>query len=327
MAKKRARSKSTPPAATAKRPAAPALDLAAFGPPPAPDTLVPVSSRTVAEPTIDPLAETSVALLEPRAPDRLTLPACPRSHASEKRLDLARHDDDHAADAFFASAEAAVAREAAAEREAARRAALEEAAASMPPPPAPELVARRRVLRRAVSAVVGVAAVFAMIAGVSVTQARAGKKDARALVLVETRPAAPVLAAAPPARAVVAPVAVAAEAVAPVVAPVAVADEAVTPVVVEPAVVPEAVGEKAVDPAAAKALSRECLGLLERGAFAKAIAKAEASIDADPSDASPYLYWGTALMETGKRAEAKQIFATCVAKATRGPKHECAQFK
>ena len=333
MAKKRARSKSTPPA-KAQRPTAPSFDLA---PPPALDSFAPVSSPIVAEASVDPMGETAVSSLQVApAPERLTVPEW---RASDRAVPVAAsaapHDEDHAADAFFASAEAAVAREAAAEREAARVAALEEAAAALPPPPAPEVLARRRVLRRAVSAVVGVAAVFAVLAGVSVT-ARASKGDVNAAVFVHA-PVTTFLAAPTPVvepTPVAQPAAVAEPVAEPAVAPVVAADPApaVAPAAdsvpaAKPAPAAEPNVEKTIDPAGAKALTKQALGLLERGAFAKAIDAAQASIEADPSDASPYLYWGTALMETGKRADAKQVFAKCVASATRGPKHECAQFK
>lgn len=81
------------------------------------------------------------------------------------------------------------------------------------------------------------------------------------------------------------------------------------------------------DPAKAKALSKQALALLEAGNFKGAIEKSMASVEADPSDAGPYMYWGTALMELGRRPESKEVFAKCVETATRGAKHECRQFK
>jgi Flp pilus assembly protein TadD len=62
------------------------------------------------------------------------------------------------------------------------------------------------------------------------------------------------------------------------------------------------------------------------GKYGTAIEHATASVAADPTDANAYLYWGTALMEQGKRADAKAVFAKCLSAATRGPKHECASF-
>jgi colicin import membrane protein len=50
-------------------------------------------------------------------------------------------------------------------------------------------------------------------------------------------------------------------------------------------------------------------------------------VEADPTDANAYLYWGTALMELGKHKEAKGVFARCVETATRGPRHECRAFR
>ncbi|MCC6647819.1 MAG: hypothetical protein IT374_19910 [Polyangiaceae bacterium] len=83
----------------------------------------------------------------------------------------------------------------------------------------------------------------------------------------------------------------------------------------------------AADPAAAKELTKKALRALERGDYKATIDLASRSIDADPSDANAYLYWGTALMETGKRADAKVVFGKCVELATRGPKHDCRAFR
>ncbi|MCS6902505.1 MAG: DUF4388 domain-containing protein, partial [Myxococcales bacterium] len=81
------------------------------------------------------------------------------------------------------------------------------------------------------------------------------------------------------------------------------------------------------DPAKAKDLVSKSLRALEMGKYADSIELARQALLHDPEDANPYLYWGTALMSMGKRAEAKEAFAACVDKAKRGPIHECRQFR
>jgi thioredoxin-like negative regulator of GroEL len=88
-----------------------------------------------------------------------------------------------------------------------------------------------------------------------------------------------------------------------------------------------AAGEVVRDPAKAKELVGKSLRALEMGKYADSIEAAKQAIAHDPEDANSYLYWGTALMSTGKRAEAKEVFSTCVEKARRGPIHECRQFR
>jgi tetratricopeptide (TPR) repeat protein len=69
------------------------------------------------------------------------------------------------------------------------------------------------------------------------------------------------------------------------------------------------------------------LRALELGKYADCIDFAKQAIASDPTDANAYLYWGTALMSQGKRADAKEVFSACVEKAKRGPIHECRQFR
>jgi DNA-binding response OmpR family regulator len=83
----------------------------------------------------------------------------------------------------------------------------------------------------------------------------------------------------------------------------------------------------ALSPAQIKELVGKALRSLEMGKYADSIAFAQQAIEGDPTDANPYLYWGTALMSTGKTKEAKEVFSRCVEMATRGPKHECRQFR
>ena len=66
---------------------------------------------------------------------------------------------------------------------------------------------------------------------------------------------------------------------------------------------------------------------VDAGRYKDAIAAASEAIENDPSDANIYMAWGVSLQETGKRAEAKDVFRRCVENAKRGPIHECRQFK
>jgi hypothetical protein len=82
-----------------------------------------------------------------------------------------------------------------------------------------------------------------------------------------------------------------------------------------------------VDAEEAKKMAKVALRALESGNNKGAVEKSSAAVDADPTDAAPYLYWGTALMNMGKMADAKKVFQTCVDKATHGPKNDCRQFR
>ncbi len=81
------------------------------------------------------------------------------------------------------------------------------------------------------------------------------------------------------------------------------------------------------DPARAKELTSRALGRLEAGKYREAIDLATNAIEADPTDAAPYLYKGTALLETGQNSAARGVFARCVEQATRGQKQECRHFR
>lgn len=83
----------------------------------------------------------------------------------------------------------------------------------------------------------------------------------------------------------------------------------------------------AVDPKRARELSVKAQRLLEGAKYAAAIEAARESIEADPTDALPYLCWGTALLNTGKSAEAKEVFDRCTKQATRGQVRECRLFR
>ena len=105
-----------------------------------------------------------------------------------------------------------------------------------------------------------------------------------------------------------------------------VASSAAPPSSAEPEKAPAGDEPKAPDPAKAKELRQKALTLLERGKYPDAIATAKDCVAADPSDANGYLYWGTALLSMGSRAEAKVVFTECVQKAKTGPVHECRQW-
>jgi hypothetical protein len=273
-----------------QRPTAPSFDVG----PRTQDTLAPVSGPI--EPEVAQVAE---RLTVPDAPFSLGLHEAPRAAMEESAL-------DHA---FFAS-----------EAEAVARAHAEEIAEEivLEPHPAPpisrEVLRRRQSLRKVVSAVVGLAAVASLFAGVRFASARS-----RSVVDV------PVAVIAPRSDVVLG-----VRAVAPVKA--APAPEPVTPVVTAPShpetQAPPSHPETPVTMASdAKDLTKRSLSALERGKYADAIDLAKQSIDADPTDANPYLYLGTALLETGKRGEAKAAFGACVDTATRGPKADCRQFR
>ncbi|HEU4408659.1 MAG TPA: response regulator [Polyangiaceae bacterium] len=138
------------------------------------------------------------------------------------------------------------------------------------------------------------------------------------------RAAAPAASAAAPAASAAAPAAPAAtpaEPGAPRVEPSAPGAARVEP----PA--PGAPGAAAPDPKRARELGLKAQRLLEGGKYADAIEAARVAIEADPSDALPYLCWGTALLNMGRAAEAKEVFDRCTRQATRGQVRECRLFR
>jgi hypothetical protein len=68
---------------------------------------------------------------------------------------------------------------------------------------------------------------------------------------------------------------------------------------------------------------RACQGMLEQGAFAKAIEAGERSVQLDPSDGDAWLYLGAAYQSIGKRAEARRSFLSCTTEAKKGQINEC----
>jgi colicin import membrane protein len=73
----------------------------------------------------------------------------------------------------------------------------------------------------------------------------------------------------------------------------------------------------------AVALKKETESLLNRGKNKEAIEKAREAIAADPTDAMPYLYLGSALQDTGKWKDGIEAYCECVRNATKGPINDC----
>jgi len=71
-------------------------------------------------------------------------------------------------------------------------------------------------------------------------------------------------------------------------------------------------------------LRKEALSLLNRGKRKEAIEIGRAAIAADPSQALPYLYVGSALQDLGQWKKGVEAYSECVRHATKGPVHECA---
>lgn len=202
----------------------------------------------------------------------------------------------------------------------------------------PEVLRRRLMFRKAVSTLMGMAATLALAVGVKAVSARPTPAEAFTAVAAQKMSlVAEAQAASLPPPAVLAPARTATPAAASAPEPVAtptpataLASALAAPVVApaaQPAPPAEAAAAPTVDPAAARELTKQALSLLERGNYKASIEKASSSVEADPTDANAYLYWGTALMSMGKNKEAKAIFTRCVETATRGPKNECRQFR
>jgi hypothetical protein len=79
----------------------------------------------------------------------------------------------------------------------------------------------------------------------------------------------------------------------------------------------------ALSSAEVAALKKEAESLLNRNKNKEAIEKAREAIAADPSDALPYLFLGTALQATGKWKDGIEAYCECVRNATKGPVNEC----
>jgi Flp pilus assembly protein TadD len=75
--------------------------------------------------------------------------------------------------------------------------------------------------------------------------------------------------------------------------------------------------------ASARALREESLALLEKSKDREAMTKATAAMEADPTNAMPYLVLGSALQDIGHWREARNAYELCVKNATRGMVEEC----
>lgn len=187
----------------------------------------------------------------------------------------------------------------------------------------PEALARRARFRRIVAAVVG----FAGVVSIAVIARTVGSQSHRRTNL-------PAVTAAAPPPVVAGPSAIPRAPAVPTAAPSAVPDapqpsasapapEAVASAQAEPDKKPDAPAKEEGDPVA---LRKEALKLLNMGKTKDAIPVARAAIAADPTNASAYLYLGSALQDSGKWKEGVEIYSECVRQATKGPVNECRQM-
>jgi tetratricopeptide (TPR) repeat protein len=102
-----------------------------------------------------------------------------------------------------------------------------------------------------------------------------------------------------------------------------VAEPAAPAAAAAPGAPPAAAEPSADDKKSAAQQKRTCQGLLDQGAFAKAIEAGEHSVALDPTDGEAWLLLGAAYQSIGKGADARRTFASCVAEAKRGPINEC----
>lgn len=91
----------------------------------------------------------------------------------------------------------------------------------------------------------------------------------------------------------------------------------------EPSASPSAPPSASAARSDATSLRDQALALLQEAKNPEAMAAARAALDADPTDAMPYLVLGSALQDTGKWPEAHQTYELCVKVATRGMLDEC----
>jgi hypothetical protein len=198
----------------------------------------------------------------------------------------------------------------------------------------PSAIARRARLRRVVGGVViALGLVSVAVIGKALSSSKGPEiaandhptvvETAKKVEAAPAPPPAPAEATAKPAEAPP-PAAEASAAPEASVAPEASAPPATEPAAApttEPSAKPQEEPPKAAGDAAA--LTKEAYVLLNRGKRKEAIEAAKASIAADPSDALPYLYLGSALQETGKWKDGQDAYNECVRHATRGPVYEC----
>ncbi len=172
--------------------------------------------------------------------------------------------------------------------------------------PSPAQLARQARMRRIVGGFVGAVAIT-MLGLVAARPLIAGSSS-KHVASGPTGYAADVLLAAPAPKP---------EPAAPAKPEPAKAEPAAEPVGAEPAK-----PEPASEPAAA--LTQKSVRALERGKRDEAIELATRSIEADPSDALPYLIKGSGFLEKGDMKSARAVFDACVTHAKRGAAYECA---
>jgi Flp pilus assembly protein TadD len=73
----------------------------------------------------------------------------------------------------------------------------------------------------------------------------------------------------------------------------------------------------------AKALRDQALDLLRRAKNPEAMDAASKALEADPTDAMPYLVLGSALQDAGRWREAARAYQLCVKTAKHGMVDEC----
>lgn len=76
-----------------------------------------------------------------------------------------------------------------------------------------------------------------------------------------------------------------------------------------------------------KELVKDATHALNQGKTTLAIELATRAVEADETEGKAYVVWGTALLERGRRAEAKEIFERCADRATRGPREVCKRLR
>jgi hypothetical protein len=91
----------------------------------------------------------------------------------------------------------------------------------------------------------------------------------------------------------------------------------------EPSAVATTVPAVSERTASAEALRDQALDLLKKSKNPEAMETASAALEADPTDAMPYLVLGSALQDAGHWKEAHRAYELCVKNATKGMVSEC----
>jgi len=73
-------------------------------------------------------------------------------------------------------------------------------------------------------------------------------------------------------------------------------------------------------------LTRAARALLAAGQTREGVAAARVAVDANPSDAEPYILLATGLQDLGNWPEAHTVFMACEQKTERGPNASCRYF-